>query len=170
MSVAQPLTATTVDHTASNRSLQRELYLFALYRVFEAAVLALVVFSPVGALIGELHAPRLAMAASASYLLLSAVLLARARARQLDPVMHVLVAVALDIAVAALATHALPTARAGIALMLLFNLAASTLFLPQRTGLAVAAAASLALFGEYLWNAFEPGAPGRPLAEVMMFA
>ena len=163
------MTATAVDDSASSRSLQRELYLFALYRVFEAALLALVVFSPVGAFIGDLHAPRLAMAVSAAYLVLSAVLLARARAREIDPVVHVLAAVALDIAVAALITHAIPGARAGIALMLLFNIAASSLFLPQRTGLVVAAAASLALFGEYLWNAFEPGAIGRPLAEVLMF-
>jgi two-component system, NtrC family, sensor histidine kinase PilS len=158
-----------VEDANSSRSLYRELYLFALYRVFEAALLALVVFSPVGALIGDLHAPRLAQATTIGYLLVSILVLLRARRHPPDPVPLVLAAVAVDIVVAALATHAMPDARAGIALMLLFNIAASALFVPQRLGLGVAAAASMALLGELLWSSLEGGVGRRPLAEVMMY-
>ncbi|WP_243720501.1 sensor histidine kinase [Luteimonas aestuarii] len=154
----------------TSRALQRELYLFALYRVFEAAVLALVVFSPVGALIGDLRAPLLAQVTTCVYLLLSIYLLARKRRPGANPTTLVLAAVAIDILVATLASHALPTARAGIALMLLFNLAASALFVSRNAGLGIAAAASLALLAEFTWNNFSSGGDQRPLAEVMMYS
>src|SRR5690606_32753485 len=38
----------------------RELYLFALFRILVASLLALVVFSPAGSLIGNMHLPQLA--------------------------------------------------------------------------------------------------------------
>jgi two-component system, NtrC family, sensor histidine kinase PilS len=90
--------------------------------------------------------------------------------RGLDPVPLILVAVAIDIVVATLATHALPAARAGIALMLLFNIAASALFVGRTRGLAVAAVASLALVGEFFWAALDTGTGPRPLAEGLMYA
>ena len=163
------MTEPAVDD-AHSRSLHRELYLFALYRVLEAALLALVVFSPAGSLIGNLHAPQLAQATTIAYLLVSLLLLARARQHAIGSTTWILGAVAVDIVVATLATHALPGARAGIALMLLFNLAATALFVQRRAGLAVAGAASLALLGEFFWSAFDANGPERPLAETLMYA
>ena len=157
------------DHDNS-RALRRELYLFALYRVLEAALLALVVFSPVGSLIGEMHLPRLAAGLAIGYLLLSLALLVRARVLRTGIVRHVVVATVVDIVLAALATHAMPGAGPGIALMLVFNIGAVSLFLSLRWSMVLASAATLALVGEYVWDRIEFGTVARPFAEVLMFS
>ena len=154
----------------TSRALRRELYLFGLYRVFEAAVLALVVFSPVGSLIGEKHAPELAVVLVVVYLLVSVGLLVRARTLRTGIVRHVVVATVIDIVLAALATHAMPGAGPGIALMLVFNVGAVSLFLSLRWSMVLASAATLALVGEYVWDRIEFGTVARPFAEVLMFS
>ncbi|HRN62567.1 MAG TPA: HAMP domain-containing sensor histidine kinase [Luteimonas sp.] len=155
---------------AHHPSLRRELYLFALYRVFEASLLALVVFSPAGALIGGMHQPALAQGVAIAYLLLSLGLVAHARRIQGSLLPHVVVGIAIDVLVVMLATHAMPGAGPGIAMMLVFNIAASSLFLSLRWSLAVAGVASLALLAEYVWDRIEQVHAFRPLAEVLMFA
>jgi len=159
-----------IDDHDHSRALRRELYLFALYRVLEASLLALVVFSPVGSLIGEKHLPALAAGVALAYLLLSLGLLVRARTLRSGIVRHVVLATAVDIVVAVLATHAMPGAGPGIALMLVFNVGAVSLFLSLRWSMALAAAASLSLIGEYLWDQVEFGTVARPFAEVLMFS
>src|SRR5690606_16475415 len=47
------LTRKPVRPDAAEDALRRELYLFALYRTLEAALLALIVFSPFGGLVSE---------------------------------------------------------------------------------------------------------------------
>ena len=150
-------------------ALRRELYFFALYRVLEASLLALMLFSPVGALIGQPRDVPLGRAVVPVYLLLALGLLLLQRQRQ--PLQaQVLAGIAIDIAAAALSTHALPSAAPGIALMLLFNLSAAALLLPLRLGLGMAAVAAAALIGEFIWMRLGSGAASRPLAELLMFA
>src|SRR5690606_40283494 len=100
-----------------------------------------------GALVGERHMPQLARTVSATYVGLSLVLLAHAghllRAGSLlrgGVVPHVLVGLGVDLAVVFLATHAMPAAGPGIALMFVFNLGACALFLPLRRRLDYAVA------------------------------
>src|SRR5690606_4762483 len=83
----------------------------------------------------------------------------------------VFASVCIDVAAAALATHAFPGATAGIAMMLLFNVSAAALLLPS-TGMALAVGliAILALFGEYFFTLFHDKATSRSVAEVIMFA
>ncbi len=150
--------------------MRRELYLFALYRVLESALLALVVFSPAGALIGQMHLPQVAQAVAIVYLLASTGLLAHARRLHGGFTPHVVAGLTLDILVVLLATHAMPGAGPGIALMLVFNLAAAALFLPLRWGMAFAGAATIALVAEYAWDRIEQAHAFRPLAEVLMFS
>ncbi|MGO4553379.1 PAS domain-containing sensor histidine kinase, partial [Stenotrophomonas sp. 2YAF22] len=50
---------------------RRELYFFALYRVLIASVIAALLYSPLSAMVGEAHHPRLAYSVGAAYLLLS---------------------------------------------------------------------------------------------------
>lgn len=158
-----PLAVPEPDHEA----LQRELYSFTLYRLLEAALLALVVFSPAGLLVGIAQHPGLARVTTLLYLVLALGLLLYRRApRHIKS--QVLVGVAADIVVAAVATHAMPAAASGIALLLLFNVGAAALLLRLRWGLAVAATAGVALVAEYLFSAFEGHASGRPVAELMM--
>src|SRR5690606_38578138 len=89
--------------------------------------------------------------------------------RRPGPPPHVVVGLGVDVAVVFLATHALPAAGPGIALMFVFNLAAGALFLSVPWSMAFAAAATAALLAQYAWQRVE-GVDARPLAEVVMFA
>ncbi len=146
---------------------RRELHYFSLYRILEAALLCLVVFSPVGVLIGEPHAPMLGRGIALFYLIAAILLFLvrdRGHLRQ-----HVLVGVAVDIIVAVLAIHALPGAGSGVSMMLLFNVGAAALLLPLRLGLGTALFAAVALICEYVVRALAGTGSTRPLAELLMF-
>ncbi|WP_242112263.1 sensor histidine kinase [Luteimonas aquatica] len=154
----------------SPSALGRELYLFALYRLLEASLLALMVFSPAGAFIGAPRDALLAESVAFAYAPMALVLVLYARYSAASPRGQALVGAVIDIAVAALITHALPGAGSGVAMMLMFNVGAAALLVRIELGLAVAAVAVLALIGEYLWNSLSPDAYDRPLAEVLMFS
>lgn len=161
--------ATDLDE-ASSGPRQRELQLFFLYRLFEAFLLAFLVFSPVGGLLGGVHSPKLAATVSVAYLVFAVAMQVRVQHWDIDLARHVLAAISVDILVAVLASHAVPNARAGIALLLLFNIAGASLFLRPRVSFLIAGLAAVALMGEYLWAIIETGASQRSLAEVLMFA
>jgi len=149
---------------------RRELYFFALYRLLEAGILAALMFSPLGEVLGEPRHRELGTAVTIGYLSLALVLFFIGRSvRWLTWI--VFASVCIDVVAATLATHALPGATAGIAMMLLFNVSAAALLLPStRMALAVAALAIVALFGEYFFTAFHDNSNGRSVAEVIMFA
>jgi two-component system sensor histidine kinase PilS (NtrC family) len=149
-------------------ALRRELYFFSLYRMFEAALLALMLFSPAGALIGEPRYALLGKLTTVSYLGASLLLLYWVHSRRALR-WQVMLGTAIDIAAATLATHALPAAAPGIALMLLFNIGAAALLLPLRYGLGGAALAASAMLGEFLWTLLRNNDNSRPLAELLMF-
>jgi two-component system sensor histidine kinase PilS (NtrC family) len=163
MPTSTPATASPDLHAA----MRRELHFFALYRVFEASLLCLVVFSPAAALFAEPRHPRLAILLAASYLLLACLLFLLRRRGAIAT--QVKAGVTADIVVTALAMHALPELAAGIAMMLLFNIGAAALLLPLRSGLIAATGAGLALAVEFVVSALAD-TPQRPLAEVPMFA
>ena len=154
-------------HDSYRSAIRRELHYFSLYRILEAALLCLVVFSPVGMLIGEPQAPLLARGVALLYLIASVLLFIGRRNGHLRQ--HVLIGVAIDIIVAVLAIHALPGAGSGVSMMLLFNVGAAALLLPLRLGLGTALFAALALIGEYVARALATTDSGRPLAELLMF-
>jgi len=148
---------------------QRELYFFALYRVLEAGLMAALFFSPLTGLIEQARLPALGQATATAYLACALVLLVASRNERRLAAM-VIAGTAIDIAAATLASHALPAVGAGIATMLMFNVAAAAMLLPLRTGLAMAALASIMLAVEYLWTRTLGDAPARSLAELAMFA
>ncbi|MGN6512859.1 MAG: sensor histidine kinase [Lysobacteraceae bacterium] len=148
---------------------RRELDFFSLYRGFEAALLTLVLFTPQGALVDVPRHPLLGQATAVAYLVASGVLLYWARRRR-PLAAQVMLGGASDIAAATLATHALPLAAPGIAMMLLFNVGAAALLLPWRYGLAGGAMAAAGTIGEYVWSMLGDSSNARPLAERMMFA
>jgi two-component system sensor histidine kinase PilS (NtrC family) len=149
--------------------MHRELYLLALYRVLEACLLALMLFSPAGTLIGAPRDPMLAGTVAMAYLLMAFVLLLFSQRNAPSLTMQTLVGVVCDVAVAALAIHAMPDVGPGIAMMLLFNVGAAALLLPLRLGMSAAALAAVALSGEYIWSMVQGIDHDRPLAELMMF-
>ena len=147
----------------------RDLYFYGLYRVLEAGLLALMLFGPGRTLIGTPAHPALGKATAVAYLVVSVLLLAwTQRASRLR--WPALAGIAVDIAAATLAIHALPAAASGIALMLVFNVAAASLLLPLRYGLAGGALAGLSMVGEFIWATLAGPATGRPVAEPVMFA
>ncbi len=156
-------------HAMTPQHLQRELALFALYRVLEAALLALLVFSPVGQALGEVVDAPAAISVSIGYLVASVGLLLHARRRPHYP-SHATIGVMVDILVAATITHAVPDVAPGVALLLLFNIGAASLFVSWRTSMLIAAGASLALTAERILGALHTGTFDRPLAEMLMFA
>ena len=147
----------------------RDLYYFALYRVLEAGILAGLLFSPLSGMLGEQRAPLLGTVVTIGYLVFAMAMLFLGR-REPWLVPLVLTGVVVDIVVASLATYAVPDATAGIAMLLLFNVAAACLLLPRRLGLAVAVLATLAMGVEFLVDVLGPASTQRPVAEVIMFA
>ena len=156
------------DTASTEGALRRELYFFTLYRALEAGLLALVLFSPAGALIETPRHLALGRTVAAAYLVAAALLfLVRGR----GPLhWQAAVGIGVDIVAATLAMHALPVSGSGIAMMLLFNVGAAALLLPLRWGLGAAAVASLALIGEHVWSELSGAGGTRPLAELLMFA
>ena len=147
---------------------RRELYLFALYRVLEAGLLALLVFGPIAKLQPQAGHEALVAGVSIAYFAMSLLLLMQARkAKSLTG--PTLTGVGIDIVVATLVAHAVPSAGSGVALMLLFNVGSASLLLSLRTGLIVASLASAGLAVAYLWTLLIEQQQPRPLAELMMF-
>lgn len=148
---------------------RRELYFFALYRTLEAAILAGLVFSPLSDLLGSQRHPQLGLGVTVGYLAASVLLLLVRSPRWMT--LTVVVGLAVDIVAAAVITHALPATTAGVAMMLLFNVAAGVLLLPSRNwALAMIGLTVAMLFAEYGWTFFHDGGTDRSIAEVVMFA
>ncbi len=147
---------------------RRELYLFALYRVLEAGILALLVFGPLATLQPRHGHEDLVAILTGLYFVTALVLMLHARKTR-HVVAPTLVGVGIDILVAAIVAHAVPSAGSGVALMLLFNVGSASLLLSLRMGLGVAALASAGLASGYLWTLLIEQEQPRPLAELMMF-
>jgi two-component system sensor histidine kinase PilS (NtrC family) len=164
-----PVIANPVEPPSADDALRRELYFFSLYRVLESALLALMLFSPVGVLVGLPKSAPLAAGTTVVYLVAGVVLLLWAQRRRALRA-QVMIGTAIDIAAATLAMHALPMASTGIALMLVFNIGAASLLLPLRYGLGGAILAAASVIGEMVWTTVVDGDASRPLAERLMFA
>ena len=149
---------------------KRELYSFALFRVLEAGLLAALLFSPLISVLGQARDAELATWVTIAYLTAALVLLFAGRSvRWLTGI--VFVSVCIDMVAAMLITYALPSATAGVAMMLLFNVSAAALLMRSwRWVAAVAVLSTGALFGEFFWSTFTVANHARPVAEVMMFA
>ena len=159
---------TPPDTPAQRAAIRRELYFFTLYRIFEAALLCLAVFSPVGVLLSQPSHPQLAAALALAYLVGALILFATGRRGAVER--QVAAGVTGDILVTALAMHAMPGVASSIAMMMLFNVGAAALLLPLRGGLAVAGAAGLALILQYGWALLSNEADARPAVEAVMYA
>ena len=147
---------------------RRELYFFALYRVLVAGLIAALLFSPLSNLVGEARSQALADVTATTYLILALALLAWGRnERWLIPI--VTCSVAADIVAATVMMHALPSAGAGVSMMLLFNVAAAGMLLPLRYALGMALLASAAIVLEFLWSTIDGATSQRTLGELAMF-
>jgi len=148
---------------------ERELYFFSLYRVLEAGILAGLLFGPLVGMLGEPRVPMLGAVVTGAYLAFALVMLLLSRKSHLL-VPLVVVGACVDVLVAVLITYSQPDATAGVAMMLLFNVAAAALMLPPRLGLGMTAMAAAAILTEFLINVLGKTSNDRPVAEVLMFA
>ncbi len=142
------------DRRFDRDALQRELYFFTLYRCFQAALIALVVFSPVGPTVAELIQPRLAQVACLVYLVLSAILLLVATRSRTSVTRQVLIGLGADILVTLLMRAALEGVDLGLALLLIVNVGAGALLLAFRWGFLFATLASVGTVVEFLATSF----------------
>lgn len=126
-------------------SLRRELYLFAMYRVMEAGILAFLAFSPLAGIISAPDRPALARAAGAGYIVLALLLWLASRLRGMSLRRQAALGLIVDIAAAVAAVHAISGITTGVSLLLVFNIAAAALFLSLRSSLVLALLAALAM-------------------------
>jgi len=148
---------------------QRELFAFALYRVLEAVLLAVLAWAPGHLqLLSAVDAPLLTAAASL-YLLASLALLWASRRPGANLQALAGGGLALDIVVAATALAAQQGLDAGIGLLLLFNISIGSLIVGPRLAIALALLAAAAVFGEFALSTFA-NRDDRPLVEPAMFA
>jgi two-component system sensor histidine kinase PilS (NtrC family) len=148
---------------------QRELFGFALYRVLEALLLAVLAFSPGHLqLLTDVDADLLGHVAVA-YFALSLVFLWLSRRPGANlPVLGGW-GMAADIVAAAVALSAQQGLDAAIGLMLLFNISIGSLVVGPRLAIALALLAAGAVFGEFALSSLA-NREDRPLVEPAMFA
>ena len=149
---------------------RRELYFFTLYRTLEAALLALVAFSPMGELMLNIREPAMLKSIVVLYLVGATALLLASYRSEIPAPRQAAIGLGLDILVV-IGTLATTTGgQGGIALLLLFNVGAGAMILPQRAGLGFAAAAAVVILGESFYRRTFEMIDQRPMAEAVMFS
>ena len=152
----------------ADSALRRELHFFTLYRLLEAALLTFLLFGPIRTYLSEPRDEGIAKATAIIYLFVAtALFLVRKRG---DLRVQAVAGIAVDLFFGLLAVYALPGARAGIVLMLMFNVGAAALLLPTRFGLGIALVATAGLLAEYFWSTTVGDESARGLGEPLMFA
>lgn len=149
---------------------RRELYFFALYRVLEAALLALVAFSPAGEYLLEIRQPAVLQSIVVLYMVAAIALLVAGYRSELSPPRQAAIGLGIDILVAAAVLATTSGSQGGVALLLLFNVGAGALILPQKAGLGFAGAASAVVLFDSLYLRALGLQDVRPLAESVMFS
>ena len=148
---------------------QRELFGFALYRLFEAVLLTVLAWLPDHLqLLSTVDVPLLRTAATL-YLALSLVLLWSSRLKGAQLPLQGGWGLALDIVTAATIMASQQGLDTAVGLMLLFNITIGSLIVGPRLSFALALLASGAVFGEFALSSFA-GGESRGLVEPAMFS
>ncbi len=159
--------ASAPDHVSAQH---RELYFFALFRVLEAGILALVAFSPIGPQLLAIQQPTLLKLAAAGYLALSGVLLVTSRQPGFRLRRQTAIGMVVDLLALGAALFAIDGGESGIAMFMVFNIGAGALILTPAASFGFAIAAALVLFGEYFYNRLFNDTGVARVAETMMFS
>ena len=149
---------------------RRELYFFTLYRELEAALLGLVAFSPVGELLLTIREPAILQSTVVLYMFASVGLLVASYRSQMPAPNQAAIGLGLDLVVVAFTLGATTGSQGGVALLMLFNVGAGALILPQRAGLGFAAAAATVVLADSLYHRTLDPLNARPMAESVMFS
>ena len=149
---------------------RRELYFFSLFRTLEAAILALIAFLPASQATGSLDWPNLLRTATTLYALASVALLWLSRDEQLPVRRLAAVGLVVDLLVAAVALACFNGSQSGIAMFMVFNVAAGALILTPYASFGFALAAAAVVLGDYVFHQLFGNPASRPVAEATMFA
>jgi two-component system sensor histidine kinase PilS (NtrC family) len=143
-------TAITAHHPqpAPSEISRRELYFFNLFRVFQATLIAGLVFSPLALNWVALTHEMLARTIAVSYFLFSLINLSIGARSMVDLRLNVAIALAADVAATTVALYAIKNPPSGIAMLLMVNVGAGALLLPPRLAAFFAALATIGVIGQ----------------------
>jgi two-component system sensor histidine kinase PilS (NtrC family) len=127
---------------------RRELYFFNLFRMFQAALIAGLVFSPLALNWITLNHEALARTVAIGYLLFAAVNVFIGARSMTDLRLNVSIALVADVAATTVALYAIRNPPSGIAMLLMVNVGAGALLLPPRLAAFFAAVATLGVIGQ----------------------
>lgn len=157
--------------TYSDRSLvQRETYFFSLYRILQASLLAGLLFTPFGSHLVTLNDPLLARAVSIAYVAAAVLLLFWGSISDHTRRLPVYIGIGMDIVATLLSLYGTSNLDAGIATLILVNIAAAATLVPYRSAFAFALIAGTGGFIERALGIFMTGESERGLGEVLLFA
>jgi two-component system sensor histidine kinase PilS (NtrC family) len=145
-----PATALSAHYAqaAPSEISRRELYFFNLFRLFQATLIAGLIFSPLALNWVTLIHATLAQTVGAGYLLFAALnLFVGARSRS-DFSLNVSIALVADITATTVVLYAIKNPPTGIAMLLMVNVGAGALLLPPRLAAFFAALATLGVIGQ----------------------
>jgi two-component system sensor histidine kinase PilS (NtrC family) len=131
---------------------RRELYFFNLFRVFQAIVIASLMFSPLVYDWAILDHPRIGQASAMIYLLLAGYALMQTERWRNNLPFKVAIALTLDIAITTIALFSFNNPPTAIAMLLMVNVGAGALLLPPRTAGFFAALAALGVLGQCVYG------------------
>ena len=155
----------------SDRSLvQRETYFFSLYRILQAALLAGLLFTPFGNELVQVDKPLFARVVSIVYLVAAILLLVWGSLGDHSRRLPVYIGIGVDIIATLLSLHATANLDAGIATLILINIASAATLVPYRSAFAFALIAGFGAFIERTISIFTTGESERSLGEVLLFA
>lgn len=149
-------------------SLRRELYLFALYRVMEAGIFVFLAYSPLAGLVSEPSLPRIARLSSAIYLLVALGLWLASRVRHWPLRQQAALGLGTDIAAAVIAIYSITDIGTAVSLLLVFNIAAASLFLSLRGSMLLALLAAIAVSLPQMVAALSQQLGGMAVQSVMV--
>lgn len=149
---------------------RRELYFFALFRTFEAGILALIAFSPLGQTAAKIRDPAVLNTIAVIYLVASAILLFTSRNTGFHLRRQAAIGMVFDLMAVAAALLTLDGAESGIAMFMIFNVGAGALILAPAASMGFATTAALVLFTEYFYNRLISNGIPRTAAEATMYS
>jgi len=127
---------------------RRELYFFNLFRIFQATVIAGLIFSPLALSWVTLLHEQLARYVAVGYWLFAVVNVFTGARTHADVRVNVAIALAVDIIATTIALYTIKNPPTGIAMLLMVNVGAGALLLPPRLAGLFAALATLGVIGQ----------------------
>ncbi len=155
----------------SDRSLvQRETYFFSLYRILQGTLLVGLLFTPFGNQLVTVNEPFFSRIVAIVYVVAAIILLVWGSIGDHTRRMPVYVGIGVDIIATLLSLYATSNLDAGIATLILINIASASTLLPYRPAFAFALIAGIGGFIERALSIFTTGDSERSLGEVLLFA